>query len=104
VYRRYASLYFAAGIDAGDNELDALETIHLYVEALDRYFGSVCELDLVFEFHRAHHVLDELLLAGRLQEPSTRAAVRAVEAADAAAADAAAGGSLVETALGAGEV
>lgn len=26
--------------------------IHLFVEILDRYFGNVCELDLVFNFHR----------------------------------------------------
>jgi len=44
VYRRYASLYFCVGCDPDDNELLALEAIHLYVEILDRYFGSVCEL------------------------------------------------------------
>ena len=44
VYRRYASLYFCVGCDVGDNELLALEAIHLYVEILDRYFGNVCEL------------------------------------------------------------
>jgi hypothetical protein len=29
-----------------------LETIHLFVEALDKYFGNVCELDLIFNFHK----------------------------------------------------
>ena len=53
VYRRYASLYFCVGCDPGDNELAMLETIHLYVEVLDRYFGNVCELDLIFQFHKA---------------------------------------------------
>lgn len=38
---RYASLYFIAGIDEDENELLALEVIHRYVEALDRYFGNV---------------------------------------------------------------
>jgi AP-1 complex subunit sigma 1/2 len=52
VYKRYASLYFAMCIDTGDNELLALEQIHLYVETLDRYFGNVCELDLIFNFHK----------------------------------------------------
>ncbi len=53
VYKRYASLYFAICIDPTDNELLALEQIHLYVETLDRYFGNVCELDLIFNFHKA---------------------------------------------------
>lgn len=52
VYKRYASLYFVMGIDQGDNELITLEVIHHYVEVLDRYFGNVCELDLIFNFHK----------------------------------------------------
>jgi AP-1 complex subunit sigma 1/2 len=64
VYKRYASLYFLAGVDAGDNELLVLEIIHLFVEALDMYFGNVCELDLIFNFHKAYYILDELLIAG----------------------------------------
>ena len=40
VYRRYASLYFVAGIPDGMNELIVLEQIHLFVEALDGYFNS----------------------------------------------------------------
>ncbi|MQM18328.1 hypothetical protein Taro_051315 [Colocasia esculenta] len=45
----------AAGVGTGvddDNELEALEIIHHFVEILDRYFGSVCELDLIFNFHK----------------------------------------------------
>ena len=30
-----------------------LEIIQQYVEVLDRYFGNVCELDLIFDFHKA---------------------------------------------------
>lgn len=40
VYRRYASLYFVAGVPEGMNELIVLEQIHLFVEALDSYFSS----------------------------------------------------------------
>jgi AP-1 complex subunit sigma 1/2 len=72
----------AASAAGGDNELLALEIIHLYVEALDRYFGNVCELDLVFNFHKAHYVLDELVVGGELAEPSRRAVARAIEAQD----------------------
>ena len=32
VYKRYASLYFVAGIEEGDNELITLEVIHHFVE------------------------------------------------------------------------
>ena len=52
VYKRYASLYFVMGIETTDNELITLEVIHHYVEVLDRYFGNVCELDLIFNFHK----------------------------------------------------
>lgn len=64
VYKRYASLYFLCGVDSSDNELLVLETIHHFVEVLDMYFGNVCELDLIFNFHKAYYILDELLIAG----------------------------------------
>ncbi|KAJ3353326.1 hypothetical protein AMAG_16171 [Allomyces macrogynus ATCC 38327] len=76
VYRRYASLFFVTGLDASENELLTLEVIHRYVELLDRYFGNVCELDLIFNFHKAYFILDELLLAGELQESSKKAILR----------------------------
>ena len=52
MYRRYAGLFFCLCIDPSDNELAALEAIHLFVEVLDMYFKSVCELDLVFYFYK----------------------------------------------------
>ena len=57
VYKRYASLYFVMGIDSGDNELITLELVHHFVEVLDRYFGNVCELDLIFNFHKVCSLL-----------------------------------------------
>lgn len=82
VYKRYASLYFIAGIDQDDNELLTLEIVHQFVEVLDKYFGNVCELDLIFNFHKAYFILDELLLAGELQETSKKAVTRVIEAQD----------------------
>lgn len=64
VYKRYASLYFLCGVDPSDNELLVLEQIHHFVECLDSYFGNVCELDLIFNFHKAYYILDEVLIAG----------------------------------------
>ena len=65
-------MYFAIGIDKEDNELIALETIHFYVEVLDRYFGNVCELDIIFNFHKAYYLLDEIMLAGYQMESSKK--------------------------------
>ena len=70
VYKKYASLYFMFGIDINDNELASLELIHLFVETLDKYFGSVCELDVVYNFYKVYTVLDELLVGGEIVETS----------------------------------
>eukprot|EP01061_Rhynchopus_euleeides_P045495 TRINITY_DN8199_c1_g1_i3.p2 TRINITY_DN8199_c1_g1~~TRINITY_DN8199_c1_g1_i3.p2 ORF type:complete len:149 (+),score=68.16 TRINITY_DN8199_c1_g1_i3:57-503(+) len=70
VWRRYATLHFVACIDKDDNELINLEIIQHFVESLDRHYGHVCELDLIFNFQRAYHILDEVLAAGELQESS----------------------------------
>ncbi|QRV73180.1 clathrin adaptor complex small chain [Ceratobasidium sp. AG-Ba] len=83
VYRRYASLFFVCGINSGDNELVTLEVIHRYVEVLDRYFGNVCELDLIFNFQKAYAILDELIIAGELQESSKKSVLRVVAQSDA---------------------
>ncbi|TIA68396.1 hypothetical protein E3P92_04048 [Wallemia ichthyophaga] len=83
VYRRYASLFFICGVSHNDNELIALEVIHRYVEILDRYFGNVCELDLIFNFQKAFSILDELIIAGELQESSKKNVLRNVSQADA---------------------
>ena len=47
IYRRYASLFFVVAVDGDDeNELSILEFIHSLVETMDKYFESVCELDV----------------------------------------------------------
>lgn len=70
VYRRYASLYFLIGIGPDDNELLTLDAMQRYVELLDKAYGNVCELDIVFNFQLAYHVLDELMVGGVMCEPS----------------------------------
>jgi len=82
IYRRYASLFFVCGIEATDNELMTLEVIHRYVEVLDRYFGNVTELDLIFNFQKAYAVLDELVIAGEIQESSKSTCLRLVTESD----------------------
>ena len=82
VYKRYASLFFIACVDKDDNELIVLEQIHLFVEVLDRYFGNVCELDIIFNFHKAYYILDELFIGGQLQETSKAEVLRICAAMD----------------------
>ena len=82
VYKRYASLYFCCATDQNDNELLTLEIIHRYVELLDKYFGSVCELDIIFNFEKAYYMLDELLIGGEIQETSKKNVLKAIAAQD----------------------
>jgi AP-1 complex subunit sigma 1/2 len=78
-------------VDKEDNELYVLEVIHHFVEILDRYFGNVCELDLIFNFHKvvyhrlskAYYLLDEILIGGFIQEPSKKVILKAVQSQDA---------------------
>jgi len=44
----------------------------------------VCELDLIFNFHRAYFILDELLIAGEMQESSKVKPLQVIHEQDAA--------------------
>ena len=69
VYRRYASLFFIVGCDPDEeNELGILEFIHALVETMDKYFESVCELDIMFNLEKAHFILDEMVMNGCIVE------------------------------------
>lgn len=55
IYRRYASLFFIVGTKPSpdeeenqENELGMLEFIHTLVETMDRWAGSICELDIMY--------------------------------------------------------
>jgi len=68
VYRNYATLYFVFVVDGAESELGILDLIQVFVEALDRAFESVCELDLVFHFDDAHHILSQVIQGGLVLE------------------------------------
>lgn len=69
IYRRYASLFFIVGVEQdSENELGILEFIHALVETLDKYFESVCELDIMFNLEKAHFILDEMVMNGCIVE------------------------------------
>ena len=69
IYRRYASLFFVVGVDGDEeNELAILEFIHSLVETMDKYFESVCELDIMFHIEKAHFIVEELVTNGFISE------------------------------------
>jgi len=82
IYRRYASLFFIVGVDPADNELSILEFIHNLVETLDKYFENVCELDLMFNLERAHFILDEMVMSGRIVELNKQNILKPIRAFD----------------------
>ncbi|XP_010343894.1 AP-1 complex subunit sigma-2-like [Saimiri boliviensis] len=82
VYKRYANLYFCYAIENQGNELTTLETIHHYMELLDKYFESVCELDIIFNFGKVYFILDEFLLGGEVQQTSKKNVFKAIAQAD----------------------
>ena len=82
VYKRYASLYFITLVDKDDNELIILEMIHHFVECLDRYFGSVCELDIIFNYHKSYYIVEEILAAGFIQESDKKSIIKNLQLQD----------------------
>ena len=83
-----------------------LEIIHNFVELLDQYFGSVCELDIIYNYEKVHmilynyktrndyrdpshphilqayFILDEFLLAGEIQDSSKKSILNAIRLQD----------------------
>ena len=72
VYRRYASLFFVVAVDGSgsddENELALLEFIHSLVETMDKYFDSVCELDIMYHIEKAYYIVDEMVSNGSIVE------------------------------------
>ena len=81
-----------------------MEAIHFFVEVLDSFFGNVCELDLVFNFYKVslsssrkgneirtlykavlieifkvYAILDEVFLAGEIEETSKQVVLTRLE-------------------------
>ncbi|EGR28389.1 hypothetical protein IMG5_176450 [Ichthyophthirius multifiliis] len=79
INKKYASLYFITIVDKEENELNVLEIIHQYVECLDKYFMNVCELDIIFNFHKAYFILDEMMFSGHLMESSQKVVLKCVQ-------------------------
>lgn len=70
IYRHYATLYFVFAVDQQESDLGILDLIQVLVEALDRCFENVCELDLIFHSDKVHFILDEIIMAGMVLDTS----------------------------------
>jgi hypothetical protein len=78
-YRHYATLYFILISTSTESPLALLDFIQVFVEALDRLFENVCELDLIFGFETLHAVLAEMVVGGVVVETSLEKIVEGVK-------------------------
>lgn len=63
-YRHYATLFFIIISTSTESPLALIDLIQVYVEALDKLFENVCELDLIFNFESLHATLSEMIVGG----------------------------------------
>ncbi len=78
IYRHYATLYFIFAVDQQESDLGILDLIQVFVEALDKSFENVCELDLIFHSDRVNYILDEIIMAGMVLETNINHILTAV--------------------------
>ena len=79
-YRHYATLYFIIISTSTESPLALIDLIQVYVEALDRLFENVCELDLIFNFETLHAALAEMIVGGVVVETQLERVVEGVKA------------------------
>jgi len=79
-YRHYATLYFIVISTATESPLALIDLIQVYVEALDKLFENVCELDLIFNFETLHATLGEMIVGGVVIETNLQQIVSGVRA------------------------
>jgi AP-3 complex subunit sigma len=79
-YRHFATLYFIVISTSTESPLALLDFIQCFVEALDRLFENVCELDLIFNFETLHAVLAEMIVGGVVVEIGLDKVVEGVRA------------------------
>jgi AP-3 complex subunit sigma len=78
IYRHYATLYFVFAVDSQESDLGILDLIQVFVEALDKCFENVCELDLIFHSEKVHFVLDEIVMGGMVLETNISNVLQAI--------------------------
>lgn len=78
IYRHYATLYFVFVVDEAESELGILDLIQVFVEALDKCFENVCELDLIFHFDEIYAILGEVVCGGLVVETNVSTIVASI--------------------------
>ena len=81
-YRHYATLYFVFAVDDTESDLGILDLIQVMVEALDRQFKNVCELDIMFNLEKAHFILDEMVMNGCIIETNKNNVLQPIQILD----------------------
>ena len=66
-------------MDKQESDLGILDLIQVFVEALDKCFENVCELDLIFHSDRVHYVLDEIVMGGMVLETNISTILQAIK-------------------------
>lgn len=79
IYKNYATLYFTFIVDDQESELAILDLIQTFVEALDRCFSEVNELDLIFNWQTLQSVLEEIIQGGMVIETNVSKIVSSVD-------------------------
>ena len=79
IYRHYATLYFVFAVDSQESDLGILDLIQVFVEALDKCFENVCELDLIFHSDRVHYILDEIVMGGQVLETNIGSILQSIK-------------------------
>ena len=69
----------AIGGENKENELGLLEFIHNLVETMDKWAGSICELDIMYQLEEVHFILDEMVMNGYIIETTKGNTLRAVD-------------------------
>ncbi|CCK68940.1 Aps3p KNAG_0B05060 [Huiozyma naganishii CBS 8797] len=80
IYKNYATLFFTFIVDDQESELAILDLIQTFVEALDRCFTEVNELDLIFNWQTLQSVLEEIIQGGMVIETNVSNVVESVDA------------------------
>jgi AP-4 complex subunit sigma-1 len=65
-----------------ENELGLLEFIHSLVETMDRWAGSICELDIMYQLEQVHFLLDEMVMNGYIVETNKSNVLRPIDLID----------------------
>ena len=62
-----------------ENELGLLEFIHTLVETMDKWAGSICELDIMYQLEQVHFLVDKMVMDGCIVETNKSSILRPID-------------------------